>query len=199
MLIRTWRSRLPDSVWEFYAGGQRSCDWGKEIFTSFFPVAVLWALSIWTLWFNLQCLTPSIICSVILRQIWYSLHGKDKRILINPGMKIFCCFINSEFCSLFLATVYNDAVFNDLFFFFLMQYGDDLGLFCSRALVTSLNAVGGWTQNPLLLDKKFNCSGRAIKGRSQSCSIVPQELELLRGADLRRWPGKKIQSCQWEN
>lgn len=36
MLIRSWSSRLPDSVWEFYAGGQRSCDWGKEIFAAFF-------------------------------------------------------------------------------------------------------------------------------------------------------------------
>lgn len=66
MLIRSWSSRLPDSVWEFYAGGQRSCDWGKEFFAAFFPVAVLWALSIWTLWFNLKCLTPSVICSGVL-------------------------------------------------------------------------------------------------------------------------------------
>lgn len=99
-------SRLPDSVWEFYAGGQRSGDWGKEISTSFFPVAVLWALSISTVGFNLQCLTPSIICSVILSQIWYNLHGKDKRIVINPGMIFFLnFFINSEFCPLFLTTV----------------------------------------------------------------------------------------------
>lgn len=35
-------------------------------FLLLFPVEVLWALSIWTLWFNLQCLTPSVICSGIL-------------------------------------------------------------------------------------------------------------------------------------
>lgn len=30
------------------------------------PMAVLWSLSIWTLWFDVQCLTPSVICSSIL-------------------------------------------------------------------------------------------------------------------------------------
>lgn len=89
MLIRSWSSRLPDSIWVFYAGGQRSCDWGKEIFAAFFPVAVLWALSISTLLFNLQCLTPSVICSGLLyvksdtvfmegvRKPFYILEWKD--------------------------------------------------------------------------------------------------------------------------
>lgn len=185
------------TIWGFYAGGQRSCDWGKEIFTSFFPVAVLWALSIWTPWFNLQCLTPSVICSVVLRQIWYSLHGKDMRFLLNLGMKIFCFCI--KFRVLHLVPDHNLKWCCPQLSLFFMQYADYLGPFWSRALVTSLNAMGGWTQNPLLLDKSFNCSGRAIKGRSRSCSFVPQELELLRGADLRRWPGKRIQKCQWEN
>lgn len=30
------------------------------------PMAVLWSLSIWTFWFDVQCLAPSVICSSIL-------------------------------------------------------------------------------------------------------------------------------------
>lgn len=40
-----------------------------------------------------------------LCQIWYDLHGKDERVLLNPGMKRLCFFRNSEFCSLILTTI----------------------------------------------------------------------------------------------
>lgn len=42
--------------------------------------------------------------------------------------------------------------------------------------------------------RRFNCSGEAIKDRSWCGSFAPQELEVLRGADLSGSPRKRIQS-----
>lgn len=191
MLIRSWSSRLPDSVWEFYAGGQRSCDWGKEIFASFFPVAVLWALSIWSLWFNLQCLTPSVICSDIL-------YVKSDTIFMEDMRESFKCwkdFVSLEIHSFAACSWQQFKRRLSLIFIIFMRYADVLGLFWRTALVVLVNAMGGcWTQNPLLLEKRINCSRRAIKERPWTSNFAPQELEILRDADLSRWPRKRIQS-----
>lgn len=101
MLIRSWSSRLPTLG--------VLCRWTKELWLKQrdFYFSFQWQYCehyLFEHWFNLQCLTWLVSCSGALCQIWCRLHERGERVLLNPTMKRFCFFRNSEFCSLFLTT-----------------------------------------------------------------------------------------------